>query len=204
MRRRKLSAAHGRREVIPRQTTMTRYASAGDRFGRLTIIDPNRRLPLTAAERSRGVTKGRHALLVRCDCGVEKLVKAWNVASGVVVSCGCQRAERQTQTLHDQPLRRRRPGDITITLAVGQRFGRLTVVSPDERLPLTDKQLRRDPRRIVGTRAALVRCTCGTEKLVSVHELHRGTTNSCGCLKRERAAERVRARAAFTREHRPT
>ena len=29
-------------------------------------------------------------------------------------------------------------------------------------------------------------CDCGKYKLVSVHELRRGTTRSCGCAKRER------------------
>jgi hypothetical protein len=49
---------------------------------------------------------------------------------------------------------------------IGEVFGRLTVVSVDGR-------------------TAKCRCSCGNEKAISVYEVRRGTTKSCGCLRAE-------------------
>lgn len=50
-------------------------------------------------------------------------------------------------------------------------------------------------------------CTCGTRKVVEAMSLARGDTASCGCLRRERCAERARelaaARRAARRERKP-
>ena len=52
---------------------------------------------------------------------------------------------------------------------VGQRFGRLTVLAPAER---------------VGQYTAwLCRCDCGREAVVTTRRLRSGNTRSCGCLK---------------------
>jgi hypothetical protein len=56
-----------------------------------------------------------------------------------------------------------------------QRFGRLMVA---EHLGLRN-----------GSRMWRCRCDCGAEKIVSGSNLRRGSTNSCGCLLRERAKE---------------
>lgn len=53
-------------------------------------------------------------------------------------------------------------------------YGRLTVV----------RELGTTARK----RRVLVRCACGTEKVVAECDLHSGTVSSCGCLRRERAA----------------
>lgn len=66
-------------------------------------------------------------------------------------------------------------------LAVGQRFGRLTV-QRDYPRPVSDSHIE-------------VRCDCGTTKTVRLHNLLRNT-RSCGCLLREQMAERGRERVA--------
>lgn len=63
---------------------------------------------------------------------------------------------------------------------VGDRFGRLTVLSEAERRH--------------GSRRYVVRCDCGAEKVVFGVGLRRGTTRSCGCLSRELASARMKAR----------
>ncbi len=59
----------------------------------------------------------------------------------------------------------------------GQRFGRLTVIE-------------RDGSR--GKNATwLCQCICGKQTVVSSYDLKRGNTSSCGCIQREKAAQRV-------------
>lgn len=56
-------------------------------------------------------------------------------------------------------------------LKIGEKFNRLTVVAEAAR----DKAYRRK---------LLVRCDCGTEKIVDQDALRTGKTKSCGCLQR--------------------
>ena len=59
---------------------------------------------------------------------------------------------------------------------VGRRFGRLVVLRQDG---------------FIGRNSAFIcLCDCGVEKRIAGHTL--GTTQSCGCLHRERASERVK------------
>lgn len=63
----------------------------------------------------------------------------------------------------------------------GQKYGRLTVI--------------RDGDRIKGQRRWWCVCECGpTEILVRQAQLRNGTTQSCGCLQRERASESASSR----------
>ena len=69
----------------------------GERYGRLVVIDPAV-APLKA--------------WVRCDCGVEKVVRRMVLRNGSTVSCGCVRKEnmiaqgelRRTHGLRSHPL----------------------------------------------------------------------------------------------------
>lgn len=76
---------------------------------------------------------------------------------------------------------------------IGTRFGRLLTIS----------------RHIYGlgngSARVWVHCDCGTEKLVIVVGLHRGTTASCGCLQRELQSVRARLliRHGYTRTDSP-
>lgn len=64
-------------------------------------------------------------------------------------------------------------------MLTGQRFGRLVVLGLD---------------RAAQGRGALwrCRCDCGNEKTVRTGALNAGLTNSCGCLRREMSAKRLR------------
>ena len=60
---------------------------------------------------------------------------------------------------------------------IGQRFGRLVVVSEAE--PVIDNQGYR-------VRRYTCLCDCGNTKIIRLSNLRRGQTKSCGCLARER------------------
>lgn len=66
-------------------------------------------------------------------------------------------------------------GKSTSEIAIGQRFGRLVVTGPAEKL---GKYV-----------SHLCRCDCGREKRVLRQSLLNGATRSCGCRARERASE---------------
>jgi hypothetical protein len=70
---------------------------------------------------------------------------------------------------------------------IGDTFGRLTVIgfTPYQR-----------------GRAALCRCSCGTEKTVKPYDLKRGVSRSCGCLRRELVAAGNRKHGYATRDYR--
>jgi hypothetical protein len=70
--------------------------------------------------------------------------------------------------------------------AVGQKFGKLTVLS----LVNFDKS---------GNRKALCLCDCGKEKIAVLNKLRTGNTNSCGCLRLENANKQL----ANASEHNP-
>lgn len=63
----------------------------------------------------------------------------------------------------------------------GMRFGRFTVLSEDNPRIDTDGY----PSR----RMIKVQCDCGTERIVYLHKLRSGHTQSCGCYQRQRAVE---------------
>lgn len=58
---------------------------------------------------------------------------------------------------------------------VGERFGRYVVL--------------REVERAGRARRFLCRCDCGTEKVVRLNHLRRGTIRSCGCLAKDRIRE---------------
>jgi len=71
----------------------------------------------------------------------------------------------------------------SLTVAMGQRFGRLVV---------RDADCRYGKR---GDRGARCRCDCGAERVVALSDLLRGKTTSCGCARRDRAREWCRSGA---------
>lgn len=66
-------------------------------------------------------------------------------------------------------------------IKTGDRFGRLTAVSPDG--------------RVNGRVVWLCRCDCGNGHRASSKHLAAGNTKSCGCFRREASAARPAARA---------
>lgn len=123
----------------------------GQRFGLLLVLSEH-------PERNR---HGRRQWLCLCDCGNHPVAAADLLHRGTVRSCGCLSKAGQT-------LRR----DL-----VGERFGRLLVLS----------EAARDPKR-PNQRQWLCRCDCGTEVVLYTGLLTTRKYQSCGCLNRENIA----------------
>ena len=68
----------------------------------------------------------------------------------------------------------------TLNDLTGQRFGRLVVIRRAESADRSHTKW-------------LCRCDCGAEKAIRADQLKDGTTQSCGCLAKERAAESGKA-----------
>ena len=73
----------------------------------------------------------------------------------------------------------------------GMVFGRLTVISPEERCEKP------------GILKWLCMCECGTSSRVLASKLKSGLTQSCGCLKRERMSARTVKHGLFLGDKRP-
>ena len=87
-----------------------------------------------------------------CDCGNDRNVSATNLVQGYTQSCGCMHSEICSKQGED---------------LVGQRFGKLTVVSLYSITP----------------RKFLCTCDCGGQTIVQPGNLKDGHTQSCGCIK---------------------
>lgn len=92
---------------------------------------------------------------VRCDCGMEKVVKRNSLVTGNTKSCGCSK-HRQSRTVDK----------------TGMRFGKLIVieragVTPNDKRPLW-----------------MCQCDCGNKAIVRSNNLSVGRTKSCGCARR--------------------
>lgn len=65
--------------------------------------------------------------------------------------------------------------------SIGQRYGRLVVLA-----------IERGRRGSI----AICRCDCGAETRVSISQIRKGKTRSCGCLRAERSSARLTAKYA--------
>jgi hypothetical protein len=100
-----------------------------------------------------------------CDCGGEALLRTDKITGRRTKSCGCLMNGRKPRGWN-----RRR--DLT-----GKRFGRLTVAGPSG----------------LASNGAFTWhcvCDCGAERDVRTGNLRSGTTQSCGCLQKDRTVER--------------
>ena len=95
--------------------------------------------------------------LWQCDCGKQKIIKAYDVKCSKTKSCGC---------LHSKLLSERNKNNC-LNL-IGKKFGKLTVI----------KQLESRKERSNW----LCQCDCGNFKEVTSDLLIKGETKSCGCL----------------------
>ena len=110
------------------------------KFGRLIALYKN------------GTDKAGHLIWhCRCDCGNEIDVLATNLIQKYTQSCGCMHSEVCSERGED---------------LVGQKFGKLTVVS----------LVNTSPRKY------LCRCECGGQAIVQPGNLKDGHTQSCGCI----------------------
>jgi hypothetical protein len=95
----------------------------------------------------------------RCKCGKLTIKNLSNIRKGYTKSCGCLMKEVQIEVGKKRRFR---------SVSPGERFGNLTVL-----YEIQDATYR----------TILCRCVCGNEKNISLSNLFRGGTNSCGCLK---------------------
>lgn len=112
----------------------------GKRFGRLTVL-----------YKVGSDSCGHLIWKCRCDCGNDKDISATNLIQGYTRSCGCIHSEVCSAQGED---------------LVGQKFGKLTVVSLYSTSP----------------RKFLCHCDCGGEAIVAPGNLKNGHTQSCGCI----------------------
>lgn len=105
------------------------------------------------------VEQRKDGWLCRCDCGTERVLTNHQVRR--LKSCGCKNIVKQHAKVA-----------AAVKIGPGSRFNRWTV-------------LRRAPYRHRAGIAWICRCDCGTEREIGQPELLRGTSQSCGCRRRE-------------------
>ena len=103
----------------------------------------------------------------RCDCGKIVNVRGAYLRNGQTKSCGCERVKAG-----------RIQGKKNINDLTGQIFGFLTVVKD------TGK---RQNKNVIW----LCKCKCGNETEVITSNLHDGSTQSCGCIKKSFGEEKI-------------
>ena len=103
-------------------------------------------------------------LICQCDCGNLTRVIGYNLVRGDTTSCGCYARELAHQRSIDK--------------VIGKRFGRLIA-------------LKEADDSSIGYTKILCQCDCGTEKSIFIDSLTQGTTQSCGCLLKERQRKAV-------------
>jgi hypothetical protein len=84
----------------------------GLRFGKLTVI-----------ERDSTISSAAAYWRCKCDCGKEKSIRGQSLRSGLVIDCGCGKADRIRS-------------NIDTTSMIGKKFGRLTVLERDLTKPI--------------------------------------------------------------------
>ena len=116
-----------------------------------------------------GTSTGQAVWSCKCDCGNHNDVRSSDLRNGSTASCGCLRKELRAKprTSHHPSL------DLT-----GYRFGKLLVVALASHTPYQPTKWR-------------CVCDCGNTTIASVGDLRCGDTKSCGCLRYERAKERI-------------
>ncbi|MCD8341887.1 MAG: transcriptional regulator [Clostridiales bacterium] len=100
-----------------------------------------------------------------CDCGKECDVSARRLVRGKVRSCGC---------LSNPPLKD----------YIGKRFGRWTVIEY--------AGIGQDRGLMSNENYWKCRCDCGKVGVIGQSELQNGDSQSCGCLRKERARESLK------------
>lgn len=116
-----------------------------DKYGLLTVVDQKRE-------------KNRTYYFCKCNCGIEKWIRADGIRSGAVKSCGCLSKETQFK-----------PNDL-----IGKRFGRLVAIKD------TGK---RDKHN--GSVIWECKCDCGNVTNADGGGLTTNAIKSCGCLQKE-------------------
>ena len=106
---------------------------------------------------------GKSRWLCRCDCGNEKIIKAYSLEHGEIKTCGCKNNVKKKE--------------------VGKRYGHLVVL----------REVDKDKNKIDKKkyRGALweCKCDCGNTTIVAGGHLRAGNVKSCGCLYKKEKGE---------------
>lgn len=113
----------------------------------------------TVIERAGNSKKGQAMWKCRCSCGNVKNIVGSTLRNRASKSCGCKRTENS------------RENNGTFVNEVGNRYGKLTVISKDA-------ELSKKRHRAMW----VCKCDCGNYKTVSSKCLRDGKTKSCGCI----------------------
>lgn len=125
----------------------------GQKFGRLFV------------EKFVGISNTRQSLWqCKCDCGKITTVRGKHLRNGQIVSCGCYRLQRVTETFFKN--------------LTDKKFGRLTVIEVDK-----NKN---------GCYYWKCKCNCGNIVSVAGNKLSIGHTRSCGCLCRDICSQKMK------------
>ena len=132
----------------------------GQKFGRLTVI--------SKGEKPSHVKSKATYWICQCECGNVKTIIGTTLRNGATTSCGCYRNEN-TKKIQNRDL-------------TGQKFGRLLVMSIDEK----ESSVKRKTGDRITTRK-YYKCQCDCGKIVSIlgNSLTTGKTMSCGCYKKD-------------------
>lgn len=129
----------------------------GQRFGSLVVI------------KYCGANKYNQSLWeCKCDCNNIKVILGRTLLNGETKSCGCLRIKLNKERAEKR-----------IKIQVGQKFGRLTVISRVDNNKYSNTQW-------------LCRCNCGKEKVISGNSLSQGNAKSCGCLHLDLFSKRLK------------
>ena len=130
----------------------------GKKFGKLTVIEK-------AEDHIYPSGKHRPRYKCLCDCGKETIVMANALKNGSCKSCGCLQKERASE--------------VNSSNLVGQKFGRLTVLS---------RSTKRNKRGSVMWECI---CDCGKHVVKTTAALthDRSRVKSCGCATKDRIRE---------------
>jgi len=134
--------------------------ATGHICGRLTVLGLDTSPPETKAY-----------FLCSCSCGNNISVRGTAIRSGRTQSCGCLRKETAKENAKFQKHERSR-------IPNGTRFGRLEVVAFERWNPRVKRSI------------YLCKCDCGSECLKDNVRLESGKAKSCGCLWKERIADK--------------
>lgn len=122
---------------------------------------------LLVLERDLSKIGGSAYWICQCDCGKMISTRGSNLRSGEKTNCGCKTQENRRK-------------NIDTTSQIGKKFGRLTVI-------------KRDLSAKIGHGCSskwICQCDCGKFISVDLTSLNRGSTKSCGCLRKELRAQK--------------
>lgn len=139
------------------------------KFGRLVVI----------REATKEEKEGRPGAywICNCDCGNTVIKNGQGLRKGETTSCGCDVKEK---------LKARPPQNFIDE--TGKTYGRLTVLYRDY------EKEKLHPNR--GSTYWKCKCECGNEVSVLRSCLVNKTTQSCGCLRKEKAQEQMRIKSS--------